>query len=123
MAQVGIPLVIRAHTASEYTFGPGDWGAIHTNRGNAGNIAFTLPSPTTVKAGTYLDVFCVAAGTVSVACEDGIVALNNAAADSVSWETASEIIGNSGKFVCDGTSWLFHNHIAAEAATTTVSSA
>lgn len=123
MARVDIPLVVKAHTASSYTFGPGDWGAIHTNRGNAGNIAFTLPAASTVAAGTYLDVFCVAAGTVSVACDNGIVTLNNAIADGVSWETAGEIIGNSGKFVSDGTSWLFHNHIAAEAATTTVASA
>lgn len=120
MARVEIPLVIKAHTGTTKTFGAGDWGAIHTNRGNSGNIAYTLPDPTTIKAGTYLDVFCVAAGEVSVTCNEGIVTLNNAAADSVAWSTAGEIIGNSGKFVTDGTSWLFHNHIAAEAATTTV---
>jgi hypothetical protein len=120
MARVDIPLSIKAHTASTKTFGAGDWGAIHTNRGNSGNIAFTLPAATSVPAGTYLDVFCVAAGEVLVGCNEGIVTLNNAAADSVAWSTASEIIGNSGRFVSDGTSWLFHNHIAAEAATTTV---
>lgn len=123
MAGVEIPLTIKAHTGTTYTFGPGDWGAIHTNRGNSGNIAFTLPAATSVKAGTYLDVFCVAAGTVTVACNNGIVALNTAVGDSVAWSTAGEIIGNSGHFVSDGTSWLFHNHIAAEAATTTVTAA
>jgi hypothetical protein len=120
MARAAYPLAIRPHTETTYTFGPGDWGGIHTNRGAAGNIAYTLPDPTTIPAGTYVDVFCVAAGTVTVGCNEGIVTLNNAAADSVAWSTASEIIGNSGRFVCDGTSWLFHNHIAAEAATTTV---
>ena len=120
MSRVDIPLKISAHTATTYTFTKGDYGAIHTNRGNAGNIAYTLPSAATAGAGAYLDVFCVAAGTVTVTCDEGIVTLNNAAADSVAWSTASEIIGNSGKFVSDGTSWLFHNHTAAEAATTTV---
>jgi hypothetical protein len=120
MAKADIPLSIRVHTATTKTFGAGDWGAVHTNRGSAGNIAYTLPSPTTIPAGTYLYVYCVAAGEVSVLCNEGIVTLNNAAADSVAWSTAGEIIGNGGKFTCDGTSWLFSNYIAAEAATTTV---
>jgi hypothetical protein len=120
MARVEIPLTISAHTGTTYTFAAGDWGAVHTNRGNSGNIAYTLPDPTTIKAGTYLYVYCIAAGTVTVSCNEGIVTLNNAAADSIAWSTASEIIGNGGKFLCDGTSWLFHNYIAAEAATTTV---
>ena len=120
MARVDMPLSILPHTATTYTFGAGDWGGVHTNRGVAGNIAYTLPDPTSIKAGTYLYVFCVAAGTVTVTCNEGIVTLNNAAADSIAWSTANEIIGNGGKFLTDGTSWLFHNYIAAEAATTTV---
>lgn len=107
MARIDMPLVIKEHTGTTHTFGPGDWGAIHTNRGNAGNIAFTLPAASSVSPGTFFHVFAVAAGTVSFTCLEQIVADNNATADSVSWATADEIIGWGARFLSTGSVWLY----------------
>ena len=67
MAKADIPLSIRVHTGTTKTFGAGDWGAVHTNRGSAGNIAYTLPDPTTIKAGTYAGDARSAASKSSIA--------------------------------------------------------
>ena len=120
MSRTEMPLVVANHTGTTYTFTTGDWGAIHTDTGGAGNIAYTLPAATTVPAGTYLHVFSVPAGTVSVTCTNAIIADNDAAASSVTWSTAGEIIGWGGRFMSTGTLWMYTPFIPSIAATQTI---
>jgi len=101
---------VEAKTAS-YACVPGDLGKILTNRGAGGAITITLPPVTspTLPHGWWVDVFAVAGQNLTVASagsNDNIVTFNDAAADSVSFETASEIIGGSARFIWDGTGWL-----------------
>jgi hypothetical protein len=120
MARTDMPLTIKAHTGTTHTFDNTDWGKIHTNRGNAGNIAFTIPAATTVKPGTYFHFFAVAAGTVSFTCLEGIAADNNATADSVTWDTAGEIIGWGARFMSNGTVWMYTPYLSDLDATQTI---
>lgn len=117
-AQKLIPKV-EAKTAA-YTVDIDDWGKILTNRGDGDALTITLPAAASVPSGFYVEVFVVADFAVTVATAAGeLVTKNDAAANSVAWSTATEIIGAGGKFVSDGTSWLaFLN--TEETVTTTV---
>lgn len=117
MSRTEMPLIIKEHTGATYTFAAGDWGAIHTNRGNAGNIAYTLPTLTTADAGVYLHTFNAAAGEVSVSCTNLIIADNDIAATSVTWSEATEIVGWGARFLWTGTKWLYTPFIPSLEAT------
>lgn len=111
--------IIKAITATTYRATKQDLGAIITNRAAGGNLALTLPPTIDLDAGWWCEVFCVAAGTVTVASDttDTIVAFNDATADSIAFSTASEIIGNGLTMVWDGTGWLAFMHLGIETAT------
>jgi hypothetical protein len=97
-------------------------GKVITNRGG-GALAITLPAPTTVPVGSWVMIYSVAAGDVSITCTDKIICLNNAAADAIGWTTAGEEIGNCARMVSLGSLWFAEMHIADEANTMTVTSA
>lgn len=82
----------------------------------------TLPAPAAGWDGVYVDVYVGGAGAVTVvtATVDTLVAGNDLTADSLAWATATEIIGNAGRFFCYGSKWYAINHIALEAFTTTI---
>jgi hypothetical protein len=112
----------RALTGTTYTVVPKDFGTCLTNRG-IGAMAITLPDAATVPVGSWVMYFQVAAGNFSIGATDQIIALNNAAADAVGWETDGEEIGNGLMAINLGAKWMIEMHIADEANTVTVTSA
>ncbi len=86
-----------------------DLGKTFTNRGASGSVTITLPTPSGDNAGGEIRVRVVADQTVIVNCStnDKIVIFNDAAADSVAWQTSSEKIGGGGAFESDGTVWMY----------------
>jgi hypothetical protein len=102
------PRIVEAKTA-DYTLTTSDFGKIFTNRGASGSVTFTLPaSSSATPQGATVEVYCVEAQTVIVASAtvDTMVVFNDKAADSISWATSGQIIGNSAVFTYDGTGWL-----------------
>lgn len=113
---------IEAKTAN-YTLTAADNGKIFTNRGAAGAVTFTLPAPSTALEGveyTFMAVVAAQNLIVAGAGANDIVAFNNAAAASVAFQTAAEIIGGAVTMVCDGTSWLAFVSLGAETQTPTI---
>jgi hypothetical protein len=88
-------------------------GSVFTNRGAGGTVVFTLPPASAAAKGYTYEFRGVAdyAITVASAVADTLVALNDAAADSVSASTASGLIGARIDAFCDGTQW-FANVVA-----------
>ena len=111
---------IREVTATTLTVTEAMNNTLFTNRGNAGNVMFTLPA--TPKKGLRYGFFAVAAGTLGITAgtADTLVLGNDAGADILSYETAAEIIGNYAEIIGDGTGWLVQQHIGREAYTITV---
>lgn len=98
-----------------------DNGTLFTNRGAAGTVIFTLPTIATLPSGWTCDFYQVADFTMTVAAAAGkLVVFNDAAANSITFSTASELIGNSITVISDGTSFLVIPHIAAEGVTITI---
>lgn len=93
-----------------YTVSEDENGTFFTNRGNTGNINFTLPAAP--KRGLRYMFYGIAAGTLTVTAGTAgtMVADNDAAADSVALTTGGERIGNGLEVVADGTSWLVLPH-------------
>lgn len=92
---------------SAYTLTVEDNGKVFTNRGAAGSVTFTLPAVSSTFTGFHARFIAVAAQNIVISATAGeMVALNDATANSVAFQTASEIIGGGFEVVCDGTSWL-----------------
>ncbi len=94
---------IRAKT-SDYTVLASESGSIFTNYGATAAVNFTLPT----KADGLVYEFYAAADvglTVTSDAVDTMVALNDAAADSVAFSTTSLILGGSFRLFTDGTLW------------------
>lgn len=82
-------------------------GTVFTNRGAAGSVTFTLPSPT---AGAYYFFAGIVAQNLVITAGSAIaVTVNNAAATSITYSTASQQIGSFAVAIADGTSWLLVN--------------
>lgn len=108
-----------AKTAA-YTITRDDHGKIFTNRGAAGAVTFTLPA-VSGNDGMEVLVMAVANQAITVAGTAGeLVAFNDAAANSIAFSTAGEIIGSGVRCVCDGTSWLIMPILGSETATPTI---
>lgn len=98
-----------AAKTSAYTITAADSGKILTNRGASGSVTFTLPTVAAGFDGVDVTIMAVvAAQNVVIAAQTAgqIITFNDAAADSITISTASEIIGAAVRCVCDGTSWL-----------------
>ena len=101
---------------------PEDIGVLFTNRGAAGSVTITLPPTSELPVGWFCEFFQVADEIIIVASPtaDTMVVFNDAAADSVSYATAAEMIGNGLKFTWDGTGWLVRTNLAADSVTATI---
>lgn len=87
---------------ANYTITAADSGAILTNGGAAGAIAFTLPTAAVAFEGVYFWVFVVTGQTVTVTCNSAgdLVILNDASANSMAWVTGGQLIGGWAMFAC-----------------------
>jgi hypothetical protein len=93
---------LEAKTAS-YQITPGDVGKVFTNKGAGGAVTFTLPAIAEVQTGWYVDVLVMANQNVLVTAPAGkMVTFNNAAAATVAFQTAGNLIGASVRIIYDG---------------------
>lgn len=114
----GLKRRIVAKTAN-YTCTEADNGTIFTDRGASGVVTFTLPAVATSEGLEYR--FFAISGNLKVAGPaDTLVVFNDAAADSIAFSTANEVIGAGLTAVCDGTSWLIFVNLGAETQTPTI---
>ena len=98
-------------------------GAFVHNVGMTAAVTLTLPA---ISDGPFYFKILQGAGyaiTVTSAVADTIITFNDAAADSVVFSTASEIIGGHYEVICDGTSLFVLPILASEAQTVTVATA
>lgn len=97
-------------------------GTLFTNAGASGSVTFTLPTAAAANAGVWFEFYQVAGQAIVIApaTADTLVCFNDAAADSFSFGTAGELIGNTVRVISDGALWLLTPSIAAEAVTATI---
>ena len=112
---------IIAKTA-DYVMKADDIGKLFTNRGASGAVTLTLPPTNTIENGWGVDVFVVADQNLTVETPDAdtLVAFNDANADSAAFSTASEKVGGGGRFIWDGTGWLFFANLGMDSQTITI---
>lgn len=87
-------------------------GTIFTNRGATGAVTFTLPSLGQGQyIGYYLDFLVIAGQNVIIAAPtaDTLIAFNDAAADSIAFQTGGQLIGGYARAIWDGTAWVAVN--------------
>lgn len=99
---------ISAKTAS-YQVKETDLGTYFTTRGASGAITFTLPKTDDLEAGWWAHFHNVVDQNMVVASygsSDDIVAVADAAADTITFSTTSQKIGANVRVVWDGTGWL-----------------
>jgi hypothetical protein len=86
---------------------PSECGEIFTTRGAGAAVTFTLPAVANVWVGWNAKFVNVAGQNMIVAGPAGtLVTFNNAAATSVAFQTAGNLIGGSFEIIFDGTSYL-----------------
>lgn len=109
---------IAAKTAN-YTVVAADCGTLFTNTGATGAVTFTLPAET--NTGLWFEFMVTAGQNVTVTAAAGkLVAFNNAAATSITYSTAGELIGSGVRVACDGTKWIAMPILGSETATPTI---
>jgi hypothetical protein len=110
-----------AKTASYY-IKKDDCGALFTNKGAAGAVTFYLPPIAEISAGWSVRFFVAAGQNLIVTAPSGkLIAFNNAAATSIAFQQASELIGNSLEIIYDGALYMAIVNMASEAVTITIS--
>lgn len=104
-----------------YTVLASDNNTIFTNQGAAGPVTFTLP---TIAKGLRYRFFAEVAQNLIVqsVVTDTLVVFNDAAADSIAFQTAAEIIGGGIEVFAnaDATKWLVWVSLGAETQTPTI---
>lgn len=107
---------VRAKTA-DYTVLAAESGSIFTNYGATAAVNFTLPA---LADGLIYEFYAAAdvGLTVTSGTVDKMVALNDAAADSVAFSTTSLILGGSFRVFSDGTLWYVQ--VLSDGATVTI---
>ena len=91
---------------ADYTVKVSDAGAIFTTTGAAGAVTFTLPAVAS-SAGLEFEFVNTVGQTMTVAAPAGtLVTFNNAAATSVAWSTAGNLIQGGCRVFCDGAKWI-----------------
>lgn len=95
-----------APKTADYTVREFESGTLFTNRGASGAVNFTLPA--TPKRGLHYGFYGVVDQNLKVTSgtADTLVVINDATADSISFETASLKIGGMFEVFGDGTGWL-----------------
>ena len=97
--------ILACGTTSAYTVLATTSGAVFCTTGGTSATTFTLPA---VAAGLNY-MFCNTVDynmIVTSTDADTMVVMNDANADSVAYQQASELIGGAMEVVCDGTLWL-----------------
>jgi hypothetical protein len=105
---------------ADYTIKTSESGTVFTNVGATKAINFTLPA---IGDGPFYFKVLIGADygvTITSAVADTIITFNDAAADSVAFSQASEIMGGSMEVFCDGTSLFVLPRLASEAQTIAV---
>ena len=94
---------------ADYTVTAGDMYGLLTNRG-AATMTWTLPDPSAALTGVWVETFNIGANGVTLRAVSAskLTVFNNAAATSIAWSTAGNIIGSGCTATCDGTTWLIH---------------
>lgn len=111
---------IVALTGTAQTLTAAQSGTIFHNVGLTASITVTLPA---ISTGPFYFKIVQGAGfsiVVTAATADTIITFNDAAADSVTFSTSSEIIGGHYEVICDGTSLFVLPILASEAQTVTI---
>lgn len=111
---------VAALTGTAQTLTASQSGTIFHNVGLTASITVTLPA---IADGPFYFKILQGAGysiVVTAATADTIITFNDAAADSVTFSTSSEIIGGHYEVICDGTSLFVLPILASEAQTLTV---
>lgn len=111
---------IVALTGTASTLTAAQSGTIFHNVGLTASHTLTLPA---ISAGPFYFKIVQGAGysiVVTAATADTIITYNDAAADSVTFSTSSEIIGGHYEVFCDGTNLFVLPILASEAQTVTI---
>lgn len=118
ISQLAATLNVVAKTAS-YTCLPEESGTFFIANHASVAVNFTLPTIATGLKGVYYDFFNVGAAGMVITSDpsDKLVVDNDAAADTVTWSTASHIIGGSARVVCDGALWYVQKYNYTSTAT------
>ena len=104
--------------AAAFTVLPSQSGTVFTTSGATGGVTFTLPA---AEDGLIYWFVNAVDGDMKVSAPSAImIAYNNAAATTVSWETAAEQIGGGFEIFSDGTKWYSMPMKPSAAATMTV---
>lgn len=114
---------IVAMTGTTRTLTAAESGTIFTNVGLTAAITVTLPA---ISTGPWYFKFLQGAGyaiVVTAATADTMITFNDATADSVAFQTSSEMIGGHIEVFCDGTSLFALPVLASEAQTVTIATA
>lgn len=107
---------------ADVTLSDGDVGKIVTNRGASGAVIITLPAASSTNAGGSILVLPTANQSLTVTgTADTMIIVNDLTADSVSVQTASQMIGGGLDFVSDGTGW--HALVLGNGGTMTITTA
>lgn len=87
-----------------------------------GALTATLPAPSPVLNGAWVQFFSIAAGDMVIQATggDNLVVDADAGADSITFGTANEEIGASCLALCDGTGWLILNDLSGVTSTKAV---
>lgn len=104
----------------DFTVPATESGTVYTTRGSTAGVNFTLP---TSAAGLQYEFLQIADATMTVTCPaDTCVIFNDDAADSVSFVTTAEMIGNSVRAYGDGTGWFLEIIRASDSVSVTTAS-
>lgn len=114
-----VPKVV-ALTGTAQTLRADQSGTIFHNVGLTASITVTLPA---ISDGPFYFKIIQGAGysiVVTSVAADTIITFNDAAADSVTFSSSSEIIGGHYEVICDGTNLFVLPILASEAQTVTI---
>jgi len=108
--------------AADYSVLETDCGTYFIANSGSGAVNFTLPDATATASGTWFTFTNVGAAGMKITSTpaDTLVVGGDAAADSIAYTTASEMIGWSCEVFTDGALWYVRNNLALEAHTATV---
>jgi hypothetical protein len=106
--------------ATSYTVLPSDEGALITNRGASGTVTLTLPDSTGgIQSGWWIEYYTCAAQSIAIVTvtTDTLTVHADLTADSL---TTAATIGQAGKVIFDGTSYLAFSWPSAASTATAV---
>lgn len=104
------PYLVETKVAA-YQVSEKDLGKIFNTIGAVASVTFTLPPTTTLEHGFHVKFFQGADQNMVIASygsSDDIITKNDLAADSITFSTATELIGNGVEMVWDATNskWM-----------------